>query len=135
MGKRWIILGAIAVVVVVAGYASGFFHSFAVGFVEARRGVSEGHSGLPSCDTETGLANAKNVINSIPRLKQLGVTALGISNTKNSSATQSQVDCDGVVALSNSMKGPVHYSFIKDASIGGPFLVKAKIDADHLEKF
>ena len=134
MGKRWILLGVIAVVVV-AGYASGFFHSFAVGFVESRRATSEGHKGLPSCDTETGLANAKNVINGIPRLKQFGITALGISNAKNSSTTESEVDCEGVVALSNSMKGPVRYSFVKDASLGGPFLVEAKLDADHLEKF
>jgi hypothetical protein len=134
MGKRWILLGVIAVIVV-AGYISGFFHSLAVGFVESRRSASEGHKGLPSCDTETGLANAKNVINGIPRLKQFGTAALGISNAKNSSITESEVDCEGVVALSNSMKGPVRYSFVKDASLGGPFLVKAKLDADHLEKF
>jgi hypothetical protein len=120
---------------VATGYASGLFHGFARGFAESRRAVSEGHSGLPSCDTETGLANAKNVINGIPQLKQLGITAVGISNTKSSSASQSEVDCEGVVALSNSTKGPLRYSFIKDASIGAPFLVKAAVDINHLDKF
>jgi hypothetical protein len=132
--KAWIILGG-AAVVVVAGYASGFFHYFALGFVESRRAVAEGHAGLPSCDTETGLANARNVINTIPNLKRLGITALGISNARNSAATASEVDCEAVVALSNSMKGPVHYSFVRDASVGGPFLVKANIDGARLEKF
>ena len=135
MGKLWIILGVVVAAAVVAGYTSGFFHYFAVAFVESRRAASEGHKGLPSCDTETGLANAKNVINGIPRFNKLGITALGISNTKNSSATQVEVDCEGVVALSDSTKGPVRYSFIKDGSIDGRFLVKAKVDVAHLEKF
>ena len=134
MRKHWIVLG-LAAVAVVAGFASGFFHNAAVGFVEARRAVLEGHSGLPSCDTETGLANARNAVNSIPGLKQLGVTALGISNAKNSSTTEGKVECEGLVTLSNAMKGPVHYSFAKDSSVDGPFLVRANIDADHLEKF
>lgn len=122
MGKHGtIVLGVIAViaVVVAAGYRSGFFHGFAQGFVESRRAASEGHKGLPSCDTETGLANAKNVVNGIPKFKQLGITALGINNPKNSSTTESEVDCEGVVALSDSTKGPVRYSFVKDASLGG----------------
>ena len=135
MGKRWMILFGVIAVAAVAGYTSGFFNYFAAGFIESRRAVSEGHKGLPSCDTETGLANAKNVINGIPKFKQLGITALGISNAKNSSSTETEVDCEGVVALSNSMKGPVRYSFVKDASLGGPFLVRAAVDTGHLEKF
>jgi hypothetical protein len=136
MRKR-IVLGVVVVVTaaVVAGYASGFFHGFAVAFDESRRAVQEGHQGLPSCDTESGLANAKAVVNSIPALKQFGVIALGISNAKSSSTSNDKVECDGTVILSNAMKGPVHYSFAKDSSVDAPFLVRANIDTDHLEKF
>ena len=133
MRKRWIVLGV--AVAVVVGYASGFFHDLAVGFVEQRRAVREGHSGLPSCDTETGLANAKNAVSGIPSLKQNDITVLGISSVTNSSATNEKVECDATVTLSNAMRGPVHYSFAKDSSVDGPFLVRANIDADHLEKF
>ena len=133
MSKGWIILGLVAFAVV-TGYESGFFRGFARGFAESRRAVAEGHSGLPSCDTDTGFANAKNVINGIPQLKQLGITAVGISNVKTSSTSQSEVDCEGVVALSNSTKGPLRYSFRKDASIDASFLVKAAVDISHLDK-
>jgi hypothetical protein len=131
MSKLWIGLGAAAVVGVV-GFTSGFFPSFAKGFNEARRSASEGHPGLPSCDTETGLANARNAINNIPPLKKAGITALGISDAKSSLATETEVQCDGMVTLSNQMKGPVHYTFAKEPSVGGPFLVRAVIS--HLDK-
>jgi hypothetical protein len=135
MSKLWIGLGAAAIVGVV-GFTSGFFPSFAKGFTkgfnEARRSASEGHPGLPSCDTETGLANARNAINNIPPLKKAGITALGISDAKSSLATETEVQCDGMVTLSNQMKGPVHYTFAKEPSVGGPFLVRAVIS--HLDK-
>jgi hypothetical protein len=130
MSKFWIAVGAAAAVGVI-GFTSGVFPGFArgftKGFTEARRSASEGHSGLPSCDTETGFANAKNAINNIPPLKKAGITALGISDAKSSSASKTEVQCDGVVTLSNQMKGPVHYSFAKDPSIAGPFEVRAVI--------
>jgi hypothetical protein len=125
MRKRWIVFGVIVAAVVV-GYASGFFHSFAVAFVEGRRSVVEGHWGLPSCDTETGLGNAKGAINNIPTLKQLGITALGINNANAGSTTDSKIECEGVVTLSNGMRGPVYYSFAKDTSVDAPFLVRAR---------
>jgi hypothetical protein len=133
--KRWIVLGVLVAAAMVVGYASGFFRGFAVAFVEARRAVLEGHHGLPSCDTESGLANAKAAINNSPLLKQNGVTALGISNAKTSSTTEAKIECEGVVTLSNAMRGPVRYSFAKDSSVDAPFLVRAMIDPDKLERF
>jgi hypothetical protein len=134
MHKRWIVLGVLFAAVVV-GWASGFFHGFTTSFVESRRMVLEGHRSLPSCDSETGLFNAKAAINSSPLLKQYGVIALGISDAKASSVSDKGVECEGMVTLSSAARGPIHYSFTKDPSVDAPFLVKAKIDLDKLEKF
>jgi hypothetical protein len=65
MRKRWIVLGVLLAAVVI-GWASGFFHGFATSFVKSRRAVLEGHRGLPSCDSETGLLNAKAAITARP---------------------------------------------------------------------
>src|SRR5258705_11739179 len=134
MRKRWIVVGILLVAIVV-GYMTGFFQAFAISFGDRRREVLEGHWGLPRCDSETGLANAKAAINNSPLLKQYGVTALGISDAKTSSTSATRVECEGMVTLSSAARGPVHYSFAKDSSVDAPFLVRAKIEPDKLERF
>jgi hypothetical protein len=116
-------------------YASGFFHRFVVAFSEGRQAVLGGHPGLPGCETETGLANPKAAINNSTVLKQNGITALSISDSKTSSTSESKVECEGRVTLSNATRGPIHYSFVKDQSMNPPFLVRAKIEPDQLEEF
>ena len=134
MRRRWIVVICLLLVVITTGCVTGFFHNFAVSFSESRRAVLEGHRDLPSCDSESGLANARTVIDDIPILKQNGVTVLGISDAKPRSTTESDVECDGIVTLSSAVRGPVHYSFAKDPAIQ-PFLVRAKIDQDELKEF
>ena len=131
MRKGWIIVG-IALVAVFFGWASGFFHGFNQSFWESRQAVLEGHPELPSCETETGLANAKAAINATPLLKNLGITAIGIRDVKTSSTAKTRVECQGQVLLSNFTKGPIEYSFTKDPSVE-PFLIKAKIEPEKLE--
>jgi hypothetical protein len=70
MRKRWIVVGILLVAIVV-GYMTGFFQAFAISFADRRREVLEGHWGLPSCDSETGLANAKAAINNSPLLSSM----------------------------------------------------------------
>ena len=93
----------------------------------------EHHPGLPSCDTETGLANAKAAMDNSPLLKTNGVSTLAIRNVKTSSSSETRVDCEGEVILSSSRKGPISYSFIKDPTVNEPFLVQAKIDPESLQ--
>jgi hypothetical protein len=134
MRKGWIIVG-VALVAVGVGWTSGFFQGFTRAFWESRQAVLEGHQGLPSCETETGLANAKAAINAAPLLKQFGITALGISDVKTSSTAETRVECQGQVILSSGKKGPIEYSFTKDPSVDAPFLVKAKIEPEKLVGF
>jgi hypothetical protein len=77
MRKLWIGSG-VAMVVAIAAYASGFVTAFTRSFAESRRSVLEHHPGIPSCDTETGLVNAKAAIDNSPLLKTNGITALAI---------------------------------------------------------
>jgi hypothetical protein len=132
MRRLWIGLGVV-LVVAAAAYASGFATAFTRSFAESRKAVLEHHPGIPSCDTETGLANAKAAMDNSPALKSSGISVLAIRSAKTSSSSESRVECEGEVILSSSQKGPISYSFTKDSSVNVPFLVWAKIDADSLQ--
>jgi hypothetical protein len=132
MRRLWIGLGVVLVVAVTA-YASGFATAFTRSFAESRKAVLEHHPGIPSCDTETGLANAKAAMDNSPLLKTSGISTLAIRSAKTSSSSESRVECEGEVILSSSQKGPISYSFTKDPSVNAPFLVQAKIDPDSLQ--
>src|ERR1700683_5581731 len=129
MRKLWIGLG-VMLVIAVAADASWFMTDFARSFSESRKAVLEHHPGLPSCDTETGLLNAKAAMDNSPLLKTNGVSAIAIRNDKTSESSESRVDCEGEVILSSARKGLISYSFIKDPTVNAPFLVQAKIDPE-----
>jgi hypothetical protein len=104
MRKLLIGLGAV-LIVAAAAYASGSIDAFTRSFTESRKSVLEGHQGIPSCDTETGMANARAAIDNSPLFKKNGISALAISGAKTSLSSENRVECEGEVILSNSLKG------------------------------
>jgi hypothetical protein len=125
MRKLLIGVGVVLIIAAVA-YASGSLNGFTRSFTESRKSVLEGHQGIPSCDTETGLANARAAIDNSPLLKKNAISALAISSPKTISSSEDRVECEGDVLLSDVRKGPISYSFTKDPAIGAGFFVRAK---------
>jgi hypothetical protein len=134
MRKLLIGVGVVLIIAAVA-YASGSLNGFTRSFTESRKSALEGHPALPSCDTETGLAYAREAIGNSPLLKRNGAYALMISSPKTSASSEDRVECEGDVLLSDVRKGPISYSFTKDPAIGAGFFVRAKIDPDKLQHY
>ena len=118
--KGLMVLGVVLVAATAFGYANGLF---------------DNQDGLPGCETKLGLANAKAATNNSPVLRQNGITALGISDAKTITTTESRIECEGRVTLSSGMQGPIRYTFMKDQSMNAPFLVRAEIEPSQLAGF
>jgi hypothetical protein len=123
MRKAMIPLAGIAVLAVVL-YFSAFVDAFTESFVAA----SEGHGGLPTCESSHGQEDAKRTSDGSPAAKQRGVNAVLVSNVRKVSTDAERVECTATVLLSDNTEGTMYYIFTKEPSQrAGQYIVRAGV--------
>lgn len=119
----------------IAGAVTVYFgRGFAYGLIDGFVWASEGHPGLPSCDSSAAQTNARRAFEGSPFAKISGLSIAAFSNPRTISVSESRMGCKATVILNNSEMGFMDYSFTHDPSLPlGEFIIREALEENSLK--